>query len=43
VSRQLYVLRLLLKYLKKISTPGTIVDIDMTTLDNGVTTSPEKK
>jgi D-proline reductase (dithiol) PrdB len=34
VSLQLRVLRLLLKYLKEINTPGTIVEIDLTGNDN---------
>jgi D-proline reductase (dithiol) PrdB len=39
VSRQLYVLRLLLKYLKEIRVPGTIVDIDLTAVGNFATSS----
>lgn len=43
VTRQLHVLRLLLKYLKNIRTPGTIVDIDMTVFENCATILPTKK
>ena len=43
VSRQISVLRLLLKYLKEIRTPGTIIDIDPTVVDNGMAPSPASK
>ncbi len=43
VSRQLCVLRLLLKYLKEIRAPGTIVDIDATVVDNCAAASPDSK
>ena len=34
VAHQLCVLRFLLKYLKEIPTPGTIIDIDAAVVDN---------
>lgn len=43
VSRQLCVLRLLLKYLKEIRAPGTIVDIDATAVDDCAAASPGSK
>jgi len=43
VSRQLSVLRLLLKYLGEIRAPGTIVDIDITAVDNCTASSSDSK
>jgi len=40
VSRQLCVLRLLLKYLGEIRAPGTIVDINATAVDDCAAASP---
>jgi hypothetical protein len=35
--RQIQILRLLLKYLKDIQVPGTIIDLDLTESDDPVT------
>jgi len=43
VSRQLCVLRLLLKYLEEIRAPGTIVDIDSTAVDECAAAYPASK